>query len=81
MNVVDSARRPVILGQELSRGGEGVIYAITQDGDLLWFLDANRDGTGNVGSGKTIGHGGWNAFASTFAGGGGVIYAITKTAS
>jgi len=39
-------------------GGGGVIYAVTQDGNLLWFKDENRDGTGDVSNGKIIGNGG-----------------------
>ncbi len=35
MNVVDSSRRTVTLGQELSRGGEGIIYAIPAQPDRV----------------------------------------------
>ena len=63
---------------EVFSGGEGVIYAISQDGNLLWFKDENRDGTGDVSNGKIIGNGGWNTFASVYAGEEGVIYAITE---
>ena len=35
MNVIDSARKPVSLGQEISRGGEGVIYALPAQPGLV----------------------------------------------
>jgi hypothetical protein len=64
-------------------GGNGIIYAITPDGRLLWYRDDDREGqnapdgsTGWApGSGKQIGIG-WNNFKHVFSGGDGVIYAI-----
>jgi Tachylectin len=59
-------------------GGDGVIYAITFDGDLLYFKDLARDGR-NVwaagGAGQRIGTG-WGDFLQVFPGGDGVIYAV-----
>jgi hypothetical protein len=61
-------------------GGDGVVYAITPTGDLLWYKDTHRDGT--IGwaarSGAKIGTG-WNVFQQVISGGDGVIYAITPT--
>ena len=48
-----------------------------QNGDLLWYKDHNRDGTGDVANGQVIGHGGWNDFTSVFSDGDGIIYAVT----
>ena len=66
-------------------GGNGVIYTITQDGNLNWYRhSANLSGGGlqdagawNPTSGKTVGIG-WNNFKEVFSGGNGVIYAITQ---
>ena len=59
-------------------GGDGIIYAITFDGDLLYFKDVARDGR-NVwaagGAGQRIGTG-WGDFLQVFPGGDGVIYAV-----
>jgi hypothetical protein len=41
MNVIDSARRPVLLGQEISRGGEGVIYAVPAQPGLVAKIYTN----------------------------------------
>jgi hypothetical protein len=57
-------------------GGSGMIYAITPDGDLLWYGD--HGGTLDVAKGRVIGHGGWNDFVTVFSGGEGVIYAVTR---
>jgi Tachylectin/PQQ-like domain len=66
-------------------GGDGVIYAVTPDGKLLWYRDFNRRG-GNApdgssgwsaGSGNQI-HFGWNRFIHICAVGG-TIYAVTDT--
>jgi hypothetical protein len=55
----------------------GILYAITTDGNLLFYRDKDQDGTGDVAGSTIIGHGGWNGFKSVFSGGDGVIYAIT----
>ncbi len=60
---------------------QGVIYAVTDTGDLLYYRDQARDGTENWafgGTGQKIGSG-WGSFLHVFAGGDGVIYAITAS--
>ncbi|MGW1029910.1 tachylectin-related carbohydrate-binding protein [Streptomyces sp. NPDC002577] len=61
-------------------GGDGVIFTISPAGDLFWFKDNNYNGTGgatDLGSGKKIGFGGWDAYTTVIGGGDGVIYAVT----
>lgn len=56
-------------------GGEGVVYAITQSGDLKWRRHlAWTNGKQRWTEWKTIGRGGWNVFNGIFSGGNGVIY-------
>jgi hypothetical protein len=61
-------------------GGNGVIYAIQDNGNLLWY---RHDGYTNgsfrwaEGSGKIVGTG-WDSFSSVFASGDGVIYGIVE---
>ena len=61
-------------------GGDGIIYAITQnDEHLLWYRhDGRNDGTFRWASneGRKVGNG-WN-FKHVFSGGDGIIYAITR---
>jgi len=67
-------------------GGDGILYAVTKDGALLWYRDDQRDGSndpsGNTGwaaaSGSQIGTG-WAGFSHLFSGGDGVIYAVRAT--
>ena len=58
----------------------GNIYAVTFDGDLLWYKDTNRNGTPGwaAGSGNRIGSG-WQGIRHVFCGGGGIIYAINPS--
>jgi|GEM_PF-1978099 len=59
---------------------DGVIYAITYTGDLLWYRHEGRnDGSFKWfdGAGRKVGSG-WD-FKQVFSGGDGVIYAITYT--
>ena len=64
--------------------GDGIIYAITPDGRLLWYRDDDRNGNNGpnaergwaAGSGNQIGIG-WNGFTHVFSDGAGIIYAIT----
>jgi serine/threonine protein kinase len=61
-------------------GGGAPLYAITNDGKLLWYRHTDPQGgkpTWAPGARTTIGNG-WAAFRSVFSGGGGVIYAITN---
>ena len=59
-------------------GGNGIIYAVDQQGRLLFYRDKTLDGTGNVGSPKVIGLGGWQQFKFLFSGGNGIIYAVDQ---
>src|ERR1017187_8709265 len=59
-------------------GGGGIIYAITQDGNLLWYKDSTRNGTGEVANPKLIGRGGWQGYKNVLSSGDGNIYAITQ---
>jgi hypothetical protein len=63
-------------------GGDGIIYAVTNEGDLLWYRDLSRDGTSNWafdGMGKKVAHGWYpSRIAHAFAGGDGVIYVVTN---
>ena len=56
----------------------GNIYAVTFDGDLLWYGDVNRDGTPGwaQGSGNRVGNGWQEEVRHAFSGGDGIIYAI-----
>ncbi|MFE7718906.1 hypothetical protein ACFU44_07660 [Nocardia rhizosphaerihabitans] len=70
-------------------GSQGIIYAITPDGDMHWYShDGFKDGTATwtAGDGGRLVGSGWNAYARVFAGGqrsvagesnGLVIYGIT----
>ena len=62
----------------LFSGGDGIIYAVDQQGKLLFYRDYHQDGTGDVDTPKTIGLGGWNAFKFLFSGGNGIIYAVNQ---
>lgn len=67
-------------------GGNGIIYAITPDGQLLWYQDLFRNGTndsnGSTGwapnSGNPIGTG-WETFTKIISGNDGTIYAVQPT--
>ena len=71
-----------------SGAGEGLIYAITESGALLWYRDQLRDGTNGPnaergwapGSGNQIGHG-WQDIEHVFSSGAGdgVLYAVSRT--
>ncbi len=59
-------------------GGQGVIYAITGSGDILFYRDEARNGNGVWafgGVGKQIGQG-WTGLQHVFSGDTGIIYAI-----
>ena len=68
----------------LLAGDDGVIYAIRQTGELLWYKDLLRNGANGAGTGWAAGSGsqiggGWAGFSQVFSGGGGIIYAIRDT--
>ena len=46
------------------------------DGQLLFYRDQTRDGTGDVNTPAVIGQGGWQRFLNVFADEAGTIYAI-----
>src|SRR5262245_5597262 len=79
----DVGRGWVNLRQVFS-GADGIIYAINNDGKLLWFRhNAILSGGGLEISGswdgpKEVGRG-WGNVAEVFSMGGGVIYAVTQT--
>lgn len=64
-------------------GGNGVIYAITHDGKLLWYRhNGYQTGTGLETPGawegsREVGRG-WADFKNVFSAGDGIIYAITQ---
>ena len=58
---------------------QGSIYAVTDQGDLLYYRDEARDGTviwANGGIGQRIGQG-WGGYENVFSGGDGILYAVT----
>jgi N,N-dimethylformamidase len=57
---------------------QGNFYAVTANGELLYYRDEARDGASQWafgGTGQRIGSG-WNDFLHVFSGGDGIIYAI-----
>ena len=75
--------RPVGFGwggfKQVFAGGGNVIYAITQDGRLLWYRHNGFNNGGDLTTWegpKEVGHG-WQNFREVFPGSDGVIYAIT----
>lgn len=61
-------------------GGNGIIYLIKNNGDLLWYKHLGyKDGsfTWDKKSGTKVGSG-WTNFYAAFSGGNGVIYVIAK---
>jgi N,N-dimethylformamidase len=57
---------------------DGVLYAGSEDGTLLFYKDEARNGTprwANAGSAQVIGSG-WDAFSTVITAGDGVLYAI-----
>ena len=63
--------------QKVFGGSGGSLYLATDDGDLLWFGDAHRDGTPGwaANSGNRIGSG-WQDCRIAFGGSDGIIYAV-----
>ena len=47
-----------------------------QTGQLLFYRDGTRDGTGDVNTPGVIGLGGWQEFLHLFSGGEGILYAV-----
>jgi hypothetical protein len=75
-----SGPRPIASGWNrfkfvLPAGHKG-IYAVEQDGTLLWYKhEGGFDGNGGLSNPSVVGSG-WNGFASIVAGGNGVLYAM-----
>jgi hypothetical protein len=64
--------------KQVFAGGNGVVYAILDNGDLMWYRhDGRGDGTGRWTGPKKVGNG-WDV-KQVFSGGDGVIYAVTHT--
>ena len=60
-------------------GGEGVIYAVTNSGDLRWYRHKNfMSGVRDWEGPKIVGNG-WESFKMVFSPGEGMIYAIKPT--
>lgn len=58
-------------------GGDGVIYAIDNDGQLFWYKhECWRDGSGEPAMRRRVGESGWNRFRKVFSSGEGIIYAV-----
>ena len=47
-------------------GGDGIIYAITRGGNLLFYRDNTRNGMGDVHDPGIIGRGDWEIFMTVF---------------
>ena len=62
----------------LFSGGNGIIYAVDQQGQLLFYRDNTQNGTGDVDTPSVIGLGGWADFKFLFSGGNGIIYAVDQ---
>ena len=64
-------------------GGDGIIYGVNADGDLVWFNHlGHREGLGHNDAGgwsgnsvKPVGRG-WSSFTTLFSSGNGVIYGL-----
>ena len=64
--------------RQIFSGGEGIVYAITEDGLLKWYKlpnRARRDTSPEVWETKDLGTG-WEQYQQVFAGGEGIIYAM-----
>jgi pimeloyl-ACP methyl ester carboxylesterase len=59
-------------------GGDGILYAVDQQGRLLFYRDSARNGAGDVHSPSVIGGGGWQDMRHLFAGDPGVLYAVDQ---
>jgi hypothetical protein len=76
---------PQVIGQGgwlqfkfLFSGGDNIIYAVNQQGQLLRYVDGSQTGGGDVSSPQVIGQGGWLQFKFLFGGGNNVIYAVNQ---
>ena len=62
----------------LFSGGNNILYAVDQEGELLRYVDGSQTGGGDVSSPQIVGRGGWQQFGFLFGGGNNVIYAAEK---
>jgi hypothetical protein len=62
----------------ITGGPDGILYAITNDGNLKFYRDLTRNGTGDLGPGSFIGRGGWEHIRCIAGGADGIFYAITN---
>ena len=53
-------------------------FGAEQGGRLLFYRDANQDGTGDVANPAVIGLGGWQNILRLFSGGNGILYAVDR---
>lgn len=56
--------------------GDGILYAVNTNSQLLFYRDHTRNGTGEVHTPSVIGLGGWQVMKHVFDGGQGIIYAV-----
>ena len=70
---------PSVIGQGgwgqfkfLFSGGNGILYAVNPQGQLLFYRDTTQNGTGDVNTPSVIGQGGWGQFKFLFSGGNGI---------
>src|SRR5258706_2137219 len=66
--------------KQIAAAPNGVIYAVTQDGNLLWYRYTKDTPVAEgwaAGSGTVIGQDGWAAFKQIVAAPNGVIYVVT----
>jgi hypothetical protein len=59
-------------------GGNGIIYAVNETGQLRFYQDKTQDGKSMLGRNTVIGQGGWQVFKFLFSGGNGIIYAVDQ---
>ena len=53
-------------------------FGAEQGGRLLFYRDANQDGTGDVANPAVIGLGGWQNILRLFSGGNGIVYSVDR---
>jgi hypothetical protein len=56
-------------------------FGAEQGGRLLFYRDANQDGTGDVANPAVIGLGGWQNILRLFSAGNGILYAVDRPAA
>jgi phospholipase C len=74
--VLSAAR--MITGEPPQGGSKRILQSQRVRGQLLFYRDKRRDGTGEVANPAVIGLGGWQFLTSLFSGGNGIIYAVDQ---